>query len=230
MFIKKFIDYFPLVFVNKGFLTCNSRMSCRSACCPPPLHLVGFLSILLTSSSASGCPFLSIWLPSPLHLVDFFLCTWLSSSSAFSWAFGCLLPHYLVYLFLSIWLPSSSALWLPSSSALWLPSSSSSKCPLPQHLATLFLSICSPCFSDSIALFISIWLPSSSPSNCPPTQHLFALFLSIYLPSSSLKVHKHAIFFLTFFAETETRNLTVPRACNMRFLKIVFDSAEIFDF
>ncbi len=40
-----------------------------------------------------------------------------------------------------------------------------------------------------------------------------------------LKVHKHEIFF-TFFR----RNHMVPRACNTRFLKILFDSAEIFDF
>ncbi len=40
-----------------------------------------------------------------------------------------------------------------------------------------------------------------------------------------LKVHKHEHFFFTFFAETE--NLW---ACNTRFLKIIFDSAEIFDF
>ncbi len=42
-----------------------------------------------------------------------------------------------------------------------------------------------------------------------------------------LKVHKHEIF-LFFFCRNW--NLMVPRACNTRFLKIVFDSAEIFDF
>jgi hypothetical protein len=42
-----------------------------------------------------------------------------------------------------------------------------------------------------------------------------------------LKVHKHFFFFYFF---CRNRNLMVPRACNMRFLKIVFDSAEIFDF
>jgi hypothetical protein len=42
-----------------------------------------------------------------------------------------------------------------------------------------------------------------------------------------LKVHKHDIFFQFF---CRSRNLMVPRACNARFLKIVFDSAEIFDF
>jgi hypothetical protein len=35
-------------------------------------------------------------------------------------------------------------------------------------------------------------------------------------------------FFFDFFSRN--RNLFVPRACNTRFLKIVFDSAEIFDF
>ncbi len=35
--------------------------------------------------------------------------------------------------------------------------------------------------------------------------------------------------FLKYFY-CRNRNLMVPRACNMRFLKIVFDSAEIFDF
>ncbi len=40
----------------------------------------------------------------------------------------------------------------------------------------------------------------------------------------SLKVHKHEIFF-DFFCRN--RNLMVPGACNTRFLKIVFDSAEI---
>jgi hypothetical protein len=43
-----------------------------------------------------------------------------------------------------------------------------------------------------------------------------------------LKVHKHEKFFFTFLCRN--RNLMVPRACNTRFLKIVFDSAEIFDF
>ncbi len=42
-----------------------------------------------------------------------------------------------------------------------------------------------------------------------------------------LKVHKHELFF-DFFCRN--RNLMVPRACNRRFLIIVFDSAEIFDF
>ncbi len=51
------------------------------------------------------------------------------------------------------------------------------------------------------------------------------LFLKL-IHFSFLKVHKHAIFF-TFFAETET--LWFIRACNTRFLKIVFDLAEIFD-
>ena len=35
-------------------------------------------------------------------------------------------------------------------------------------------------------------------------------------------------FFFDFFCRN--RNLMVPRACNTRFLKIVFDSAEIFEF
>ncbi len=43
----------------------------------------------------------------------------------------------------------------------------------------------------------------------------------------ALKVHKHEHFFYFF---CRNRNLMVPRACNTRFLKIVFDSAEIFDF
>jgi hypothetical protein len=43
-----------------------------------------------------------------------------------------------------------------------------------------------------------------------------------------LKVHKLEIFFVVFFCRN--RNLIVPRACNTRFLKIVFDSADIFDF
>ncbi len=43
----------------------------------------------------------------------------------------------------------------------------------------------------------------------------------------TLKVHKHEIFFDFFW---RNRNLMVPRACNTRFLKILFDSAEIFDF
>jgi hypothetical protein len=42
-----------------------------------------------------------------------------------------------------------------------------------------------------------------------------------------LKEHKHDIF-LYFFCRN--RNLMVPSACNTKFLKIVFDSAEIFDF
>jgi hypothetical protein len=42
-----------------------------------------------------------------------------------------------------------------------------------------------------------------------------------------LKVHKHDIFFQFF---CRNRNLIVPRPCNTRFLKIIFDSAEIFDF
>ncbi len=42
-----------------------------------------------------------------------------------------------------------------------------------------------------------------------------------------LKVHKHEFFF-DFFCRNP--NLMVPRACNTKFLKIVFDSAEIFDF
>ncbi len=46
-------------------------------------------------------------------------------------------------------------------------------------------------------------------------------------PKNGLKVHKHEVF-LYFFCKN--RNLMVPRACNTRFLKIVFDSAEIFDF
>ncbi len=44
---------------------------------------------------------------------------------------------------------------------------------------------------------------------------------------SHLKVHKHEIFFYFF---CRNRNLMVLRACNTRFLKIVFDSAKIFDF
>ncbi len=43
-----------------------------------------------------------------------------------------------------------------------------------------------------------------------------------------LKVHKHEIFFCDFFCRN--RNHRVPRACNMRFLKIGFELAEIFDF
>jgi hypothetical protein len=42
-----------------------------------------------------------------------------------------------------------------------------------------------------------------------------------------LKVHKHEIFFYFF---CRNRNLMVPRTCKTRFLKIVFDSAELFDF
>jgi hypothetical protein len=42
-----------------------------------------------------------------------------------------------------------------------------------------------------------------------------------------LKVHKHDIFFYFF---CRNRNFMVPRACNTRFLKIVFDSAEILEF
>jgi hypothetical protein len=45
--------------------------------------------------------------------------------------------------------------------------------------------------------------------------------------SPCLKVNKHGIFF-GFFCRN--RNLMVPRAFNTRFLKIVFDSAEILDF
>jgi hypothetical protein len=41
------------------------------------------------------------------------------------------------------------------------------------------------------------------------------------------QVHKHE-FFILFFCRNQ--NLMVPRACNTRFLKIVFDSVEIFDF
>ncbi len=65
----------------------------------------------------------------------------------------------------------------------------------------------------------------------------FRFFLSIIYGMDSakilskatvpLKVHKHE-FFIYFFCRN--RNLMVPRACNTRFLKIVFDSAEIFDF
>jgi hypothetical protein len=43
-----------------------------------------------------------------------------------------------------------------------------------------------------------------------------------------LKVHKHEIFFFYFYCRN--RNNRVPRACNTRFLKIVFELAEIFDF
>jgi hypothetical protein len=46
-----------------------------------------------------------------------------------------------------------------------------------------------------------------------------------FLPG--LKLHKHEIFFY-FYCRNQI--LMVPRACNMRFLKIIFDSAEIFDF
>jgi hypothetical protein len=46
--------------------------------------------------------------------------------------------------------------------------------------------------------------------------------------ASSLKVHKHEIFVFKFFCRN--RNLMVPRVCNTRFLKIVFNSAEIFTF
>jgi hypothetical protein len=43
-----------------------------------------------------------------------------------------------------------------------------------------------------------------------------------------LKVHKHDIFLKYFFCRNQI--FMVPRACNTRFLKILFDSAEIFDF
>ena len=43
-----------------------------------------------------------------------------------------------------------------------------------------------------------------------------------------LKRYTSMKFFFAFFCRN--RNLVVRRACNTRFLKIVFDSAEIFDF
>ncbi len=49
----------------------------------------------------------------------------------------------------------------------------------------------------------------------------------MFLTQISLKVHKHEICCCLF---CKNRNLMVPRACNTRFLKIIFDSAEIFDF
>jgi hypothetical protein len=49
--------------------------------------------------------------------------------------------------------------------------------------------------------------------------NIFYEFMKNYV---YLKVHKHEIFFWLF---CRIRNLMVPRACNMRFLKIVFDSA-----
>ncbi len=45
--------------------------------------------------------------------------------------------------------------------------------------------------------------------------------------SETFKVHKHDIFLMNFFADTETLCM-VPRACNTRFLKIVFDSAKFY--
>ncbi len=50
---------------------------------------------------------------------------------------------------------------------------------------------------------------------------------TIILDEKVLKVHKHKIFFYFF---CRNRILMVPGACNTRFLKIVFDSAEIFDY
>jgi hypothetical protein len=51
----------------------------------------------------------------------------------------------------------------------------------------------------------------------------------LLLEATDLKryLHKHDIFFIFF---CRNRNLMVPRAYNTRLLKLVFDSAEIFDF
>jgi hypothetical protein len=57
----------------------------------------------------------------------------------------------------------------------------------------------------------------------PFSPSLFLLFFT----TSVLQVHKREIF-LYFFCRN--RNIMVPRACITRFLKIVFDSAEIFNF
>jgi hypothetical protein len=58
-----------------------------------------------------------------------------------------------------------------------------------------------------------------------PSHHGIVWLLPVI--SLHLKVHKHESFFYFF---CRNRNHMVPRACNTRFLKIVFDSAEIFDF
>jgi hypothetical protein len=50
---------------------------------------------------------------------------------------------------------------------------------------------------------------------------------AVMITDDVLKVHKHEIFLNFFF---RNRKLMVPWACKTRFLKIVFDSAEIFDF
>ncbi len=51
-------------------------------------------------------------------------------------------------------------------------------------------------------------------------------YLRLYIKNSHpLKVHEHE-FFLYFFCRN--RDHMVPRACNTRFLKILFDSAEMF--
>ncbi len=55
----------------------------------------------------------------------------------------------------------------------------------------------------------------------------FVLYLFMLNRLSSLKVHKHEIFLLLFLQKP---NPYGPKACNTRFFKIVFDSAEIFDF
>ncbi len=52
-------------------------------------------------------------------------------------------------------------------------------------------------------------------------------FKKVLEGTNLLKVNKHEFFFFFF---CKNRNLMVPRVCNTRFLKIVFDSAKIFDF
>jgi hypothetical protein len=62
--------------------------------------------------------------------------------------------------------------------------------------------------------------------DCSEVPASFPAFGRFFSPV--LKVHKHEIFFLTFFAETES--LWSQGPVTRDFLKIVFDSAEIFDF
>jgi hypothetical protein len=56
----------------------------------------------------------------------------------------------------------------------------------------------------------------------------WALFHQAMYSGKNVKGTQAWNFFKTFFSRN--RNLMVPRACNTRFLKIVFDSAEKFDF
>ncbi len=188
--------------------------SSASGCHLSQLLFTLFRSTCLPSSSTSS---LASGGPLPKHLIALFVSIWLHSSSAS----GCPLPQHLFALFLSIWMPSSSASSLASGGLLpqhlgnhGCPFPQRSGCPLLQDLVALFFStlvalflhICLPSFSDSVAICLSICLLPSSATDCPfsssssglPPHHLVAFFLIICLSFSSsvcpLLLHLFALF------------------------------------